>query len=66
MNRLRIVKRAYGEYADFCSFIGTHLAAIEFAAGQERQNSDGEYLVRGLDEPNWTPSSSFQSGFDWL
>jgi len=66
MAHLRIVKRAYGQYEDFCGFAGGELAAIEFADTLERDNRDGEYIVRHLDQPNWEPSSSYQSGFDWL
>jgi hypothetical protein len=56
--RLRIVRRAYSQYTDFCSYIGSYLGALAEADHFERMNCDGEYLVRRFDEPNWLPGSS--------
>jgi hypothetical protein len=64
--RLRIVRRAYGGYAYFACYIGGCLGAIAEAGRFERRNSDGRYLVRGLDEPNRLPGGACRSGLDWL
>lgn len=66
MTKFRIVKRAYGRYSDIETFEGKRLDAVEYSAKMQFERRDGEYLVRGMDEPNWSPSSSYQSGMDWL
>lgn len=63
---LRIVRRAYGEYTDIASVPSGLLVAWNLADDLERANNDGEYFVRGFDEPNWRPGTAYQSGFDWL
>lgn len=62
----RIIKRAHSEYQTVEHFDGTYLAAMNRASELENANRDGEYLLRTLEEPNWTPTTSYQSGMDWL
>lgn len=62
----RIVKRANSEYTAVEKFEGTYLDAINRADTLQYIYRDGEYFVRMMDQPNWTPSSSYQSGMDWL
>ncbi|TRD03823.1 hypothetical protein FJV76_14405 [Mesorhizobium sp. WSM4303] len=62
----RIVRRAFSEYTTVETFVGSWLEAMNRADALQRDNNDGEYLLRGVDEPNWRPGSSYQSPMDWL
>jgi hypothetical protein len=62
----RIVRRAYSEYTTVETFVGSWLDAMNRAEELQRANNDGEYFLRGVDEPNHRPGSSYQSPMDWL
>ena len=58
----RIVRRAFSEYQTVERFEGSWLAAVARAEDLERTNRDGEYLLRRLDEPNWSPAGYIDQG----
>lgn len=62
----RIVRRAFSQYTTVEIFTGSWVDASNRADALQYANKDGEYLIRGLDQPNWSQSSSYQSGMDWL
>lgn len=66
MQTYRIVRRAFSQYATVETFVGSWLDAMNRADALERGNRDGEYFLRGVDEPNHRPGSSYQSPMDWL
>jgi len=65
----RIVKRAFGQYTDVAVIFGYGaLEAITLCEQMERENRDGEYLIRGMDQPNWEPPThcKVQEAFAYL
>ena len=65
-NTFRIVKRAYSKYETVETFTGSFCDASNRAHEIQFEKSDGEYIVRRTDEPNYIRGSSYQSGMDWL
>lgn len=65
-NTYRIVRRAFGSYADVEVMNCSWLDAMNRADELQRTRRDGEYLLRRGDQPNWEPSPSYQSPMDWL
>jgi hypothetical protein len=64
---LVIVRRAFSTYTVVQTVeSGNWLEAMNRSMAMERQNNDGEYFVRGEDEPNSNPAPYGQSGFDYL
>jgi hypothetical protein len=54
MTTYRIVRRAFSTYTDIElveGWVNAELRAMSLKA----TNRDGDYLVRGIDEPNWSP-----------
>ncbi len=67
--RYRIVRRANSEYTTVETLpwgYGYVRALLIAEIWLEQTNHDGEYLVRGDDEPDQKSTSSYQSGMDWL
>jgi hypothetical protein len=62
----QITRRAYSEYTPVETFTGTYIAATLRSMDLQFANKDGEYLVREIGAPNWTPGQSYQSPMDWL
>lgn len=62
----RIVRRAFSQYTTVEVFTGTFVDASNRADAMQFANQDGEYFLRGVNEPDRRESSSYQSGFDWL
>jgi hypothetical protein len=67
MNQHRIVRRAFSQYVTVETFTGSFVDASNRADALQYANQDGEYMLRGVNEPDRRESSgSFQSGMDWL
>ena len=62
----RIVRRAFSQYTTMETITSSWLEAMNRAEELQRQINDGEYFLRGVDEPNWRSGSSYQSPMDWL
>lgn len=65
-NQHRIVRRAFSQYTTVEIFTGSFVDASNHADALQYANQDGEYFLRGVDEPNRRESSSYQSEMDWL
>ena len=64
---IRIVKRAFSQYTTVISdFAGSYREASNYADKLQYENQDGEYFPRFDTDPDYIPSSSYQSGMDWL
>lgn len=50
----RIVRRAYGKYTEVETVDGW-MNAMNRSMALEYANKDGEYLLREVGEPDWTP-----------
>jgi hypothetical protein len=63
-----IARRAYGTYTKIKEFTGTWAAAECHAMQVQADRRDGEYHVffPGEEMGSRGPSSSYQSGMDWL
>lgn len=67
MTEFRIIRRAYSQHTVVETLNGTWLEAMARAEKLQHENQDGEYSVRfpGASLRS-EPSSSYQSGMDWL
>lgn len=65
-NQHRIVRRAFSQYTTVEVFTGSFVDASNYADKLQYERQDGEYLLRGVNEPDRRPTSSYQSGFDYL